>query len=54
MMEKENGFREAILADQLEKDIRALSEDLTVGNYFERIGIINEKKAILEKLKRHL
>jgi hypothetical protein len=40
------------IVNRLEAELRALEADWTVGNYFERLEEINEKKAEIAKLKR--
>lgn len=37
----------------LQDEIAALEDGWTVGNYFERIELINHKKAQLAQLKRY-
>lgn len=50
-MYRENSLATLLVIDTLRADIRALEDGLTVGNYFERIDIINQKKAQLAELQ---
>ena len=50
-MYREDHLAALLIMDTLRADIRALEDALTVGNYFERIDIINQKKAQLAELQ---
>jgi hypothetical protein len=42
-----------LVRDHITSQIRKLESELTVGNYFERIGEVNRLKKQLEELNRY-
>ncbi len=42
-----------LVKDQITSQIRKLESELTVGNYFERIGEVDRLKKQLEELNRY-